>query len=123
MRPWTLSTSQQPQQQLQNMPDSNLSMFDDKVIYFIEVLMLLSIKHSVCNWNMILVYQVSPGGGFGPVSDGGYGVSYMLPSDHKIFFHVASKHSSPKTSSKRFLENIFQSMEELKNLFDLDETK
>lgn len=46
MRPWTLSTSQQPQQQLSNVPDSNYKLFDDKV---------------------------SPGGGFGPVSDSGYG--------------------------------------------------
>jgi len=31
MRPWTLSTSQQPQQQLTHVPDSNLPLFQDKV--------------------------------------------------------------------------------------------
>ncbi|ODN01838.1 Carnitine O-palmitoyltransferase 1, liver isoform [Orchesella cincta] len=91
MRPWTLSTSQQPQQQLSNVPDANLELFQDKV---------------------------SPGGGFGPVSDDGYGVSYMLPSDHKIFFHITSKHSSSHTSSKRFAENIRQGLQTLRELFE-----
>eukprot|EP00124_Ichthyophonus_hoferi_P000107 Ihof_evm27s3 gene=Ihof_evmTU27s3 len=38
----------------------------------------------------------SPGGGFGPVAEDGYGVSYMV-LDHNIFFHVSSKHSCPTT--------------------------
>ncbi|KAF4532019.1 hypothetical protein B566_EDAN011866, partial [Ephemera danica] len=73
--PWTLSTSQQPQQQIAEMPDVNHEIFMDKV---------------------------SPGGGFGPVSDEGYGVSYMLPSDHRLFLHVSSKKSSNLTDSARF---------------------
>lgn len=44
----------------------------------------------------------------------------MLPSDHKIFFHVTSKNSSPKTSSKRFLSHIFESLNDLRKLFDLE---
>jgi len=62
---------------------------------------------------------MGPGGGFGPVSDDGYGVSYMLPSDMKIFFHVTSKHSSSKTDSKRFVNHIFKSLDELKQLFNI----
>lgn len=91
MKPWTLSTSQQPQQQIANVPDANLAIFKDKV---------------------------SPGGGFGPVSDDGYGVSYMLPSDHKIFFHVTSKHSSEKTSSTRFAEHIRQGLKTLREVYE-----
>ncbi|XP_048749687.2 carnitine O-palmitoyltransferase 1, liver isoform-like isoform X2 [Ostrea edulis] len=65
--PWTLSTSQQPQQQIATSPDCNLPQY----------------KHALC-----------PGGGFGPVSDDGYGVSYMIPGDYKVFFHVSSKKSA-----------------------------
>ncbi|KAB7494109.1 Carnitine O-palmitoyltransferase 1, liver isoform [Armadillidium nasatum] len=91
-RPWTLSTSQQPQQQIQHeMPDINLDAFRK---------------------------MVSPGGGFGPVSDDGYGVSYMLPTEYNIFFHVSSKKSSSQTSSQRFVELIEKSMAEMKELFD-----
>ncbi|XP_076057083.1 carnitine O-palmitoyltransferase 1, liver isoform-like [Oratosquilla oratoria] len=91
-RPWTLSTSQQPQQQIQaNIPDINLEPF-----------------RKMC----------SPGGGFGPVSDDGYGVSYMLPNEYNIFFHVSSKRSSSKTDSVRFADLICQSMEEMRSLFD-----
>ncbi|XP_071444145.1 carnitine O-palmitoyltransferase 1, liver isoform-like [Hetaerina americana] len=90
-QPWTLSTSQQPHQQLIQIPDCNLEPFRDKV---------------------------SPGGGFGPVSDDGYGVSYMLPSDHSIFFHVSSKHSSNLTDSDRFVDKIFTSLNDLKTLFE-----
>ena len=70
------------------------------------------------SFHLIVSLQVSPGGGFGPVSDEGYGVSYMLPSDHKIFFHVASKHSCSKTSSTRFVNYIFESLEEMRELFE-----
>ncbi|KAL7641358.1 UNVERIFIED_CONTAM: hypothetical protein RMT77_008497 [Armadillidium vulgare] len=91
-RPWTLSTSQQPQQQIQHeMPDINLDAFRK---------------------------MVSPGGGFGPVSDDGYGVSYMLPTEYNIFFHVSSKKSSSQTSSQRFVELIEKSMAEMKELFE-----
>ncbi|MCL4124571.1 UNVERIFIED_CONTAM: hypothetical protein GTU68_064264 [Idotea baltica] len=90
-RPWTLSTSQQPQQQIQiDMPDINLDAFRK---------------------------MVSPGGGFGPVSDDGYGVSYMLPTEYNIFFHVTSKNSASNTSSKQFVDLINKSMTDMKDLF------
>lgn len=44
--------------------------------------------------------MVSMGGGFGPVSDDGYGVSYIMASDHTIFFHISSKRSCPHTVSR-----------------------
>ncbi|KFM61832.1 Carnitine O-palmitoyltransferase 1, liver isoform, partial [Stegodyphus mimosarum] len=90
-RPWTLSTSQTPHTQLTALPDANLHIFDDKL---------------------------GAGGGFGPVSDEGYGVSYLFPSDYRIFFHVSSKHCCPHTSSKKFLELLVESMNEMLALFE-----
>ena len=92
-RPWTLSTSQQPQQQVfnSNLPDINFAPF-----------------RKMC----------SPGGGFGPVSDDGYGVSYMLPTDYNIFFHVSSKRSCNTTDSRRFAKLIAKSLEDMRALFD-----
>jgi carnitine O-palmitoyltransferase 1 len=65
-----------------------------------------------------LFFQVCPGGGFGPVSDDGYGVSYMIPGDKKIFFHVSSKNKSAATSSKRFMDLLFQSLDDMRKLFE-----
>lgn len=92
-RPWTLSTSQTPHTQLTTTPDPNLKTFSNKL---------------------------GPGGGFGPVSDDGYGVSYVIPNDHKFFFHVSSKRSCPQTSSERFVQLIFDSLEEMRNLYSLE---
>lgn len=47
--------------------------------------------------------HVCTGGGFGPVSDGGYGVSYIIAGEDVIFFHVSSKISSPGTVSGSYL--------------------
>uniref|UniRef100_A0A2P2HZI7 Carnitine O-palmitoyltransferase 1, liver isoform-like n=1 Tax=Hirondellea gigas TaxID=1518452 RepID=A0A2P2HZI7_9CRUS len=92
-RPWTLSTSQQPQQQVMNsnLPDINFEPF-----------------RVMC----------SPGGGFAPVSDDGYGVSYMLPTDFNIFFHVSSKRSCPNTDSRRFVQHICRALEDMRLLFE-----
>ena len=72
--PWTLSTSQTPQKQTEGRwrPEK-----EDK-------------------------HTISPGGGFGPVADDGYGVSYMFPNDDVIFPHITSKHSASQTDSSRF---------------------
>ncbi|XP_071788190.1 carnitine O-palmitoyltransferase 1, liver isoform-like [Asterias amurensis] len=88
--PWTLSTSQTPQQQIAGNPTLNHPDHRDKA---------------------------SPGGGFAPVSDEGYGVCYMLPEDSRFFFHVSSKHSCPITDSKRFVSNIFKALADMKKLF------
>lgn len=90
MRPWTLSTSQTPHTQLDYSPDADLEVFTNKV---------------------------SPGGGFGPVSDEGYGVSYIFPNNSRVFLHVSSKKSCPNTDSSKFVKTIEESMGEMKALF------
>jgi carnitine O-palmitoyltransferase 1 len=60
---------------------------------------------------------VCPGGGFGPVSDQGYGVSYMVPGDSRIFFHISSKRSCKKTDSQTFARCLFDAMAEMRALF------
>ncbi|XP_057315865.1 carnitine O-palmitoyltransferase 1, liver isoform-like [Hydractinia symbiolongicarpus] len=87
--PWTLSTSQQPQQQMDRGFDLNIPEVQD---------------------------TLSPGGGFGPVSDTGYGVSYMIPDEELIYFHVSSKKSAKNTDSQRFVENIFWALSEMKRV-------
>lgn len=67
--PWRLSTSQTPHGQTGRM--------DLK-------------KHPNC---------ISAGGGFGPVADDGYGVSYIVAGEDLLFFHVSNKKSSSKTVS------------------------
>lgn len=89
--PWTLSTSQAPQQQLASSPNCDSPKYRDKV---------------------------SPGGGFGPVSDDGYGVAYMIPGDLKLFFHVSSKKSSKQTDSTLFMNQLFETLGEMKALFE-----
>uniref|UniRef100_A0A8K9WMB0 carnitine O-palmitoyltransferase n=1 Tax=Oncorhynchus mykiss TaxID=8022 RepID=A0A8K9WMB0_ONCMY len=81
--PWRLSTSQTPLQQVE--------LFD-------------LARHPE---------YVSSGGGFGPVADDGYGVSYIILGENLINFHISSKHSSPETVSwlihTAYLECYFQS--------------
>ncbi|XP_078534067.1 carnitine O-palmitoyltransferase 1, muscle isoform isoform X1 [Lissotriton helveticus] len=91
--PWRLSTSQTPQLQLK--------MFD--ITKFPD--------------------HVSAGGGFGPVADDGYGVSYNIVGENLITFHISSKFSSPETDSFRFGNNIHQAMLDLAQLFDVPLTK
>ncbi|CAJ1057385.1 carnitine O-palmitoyltransferase 1%2C liver isoform isoform X1 [Xyrichtys novacula] len=88
--PWRLSTSQTPLQQLE--------LFD-------------LVKHPE---------YVSSGGGFGPVADDGYGVSYIIVGENLINFHISSKHSSPETDSHRFGANIRQAMLDILDLFQLN---
>lgn len=67
--PWRLSTSQTPHGQTNKM--------DLK-------------KYPNC---------ISAGGGFGPVADDGYGVSYIIAGEDLLFFHISSKRSCPQTVS------------------------
>lgn len=89
--PWTLSTSQTPHTQQTNVPDPNYEGFNDKL----------------CS-----------GGGFMAAAEHGYGVSYLFPNDHRIFFHISSRHSSPHTDTSRFGKLLFESMEEIRSLYD-----
>ncbi|KAM7178447.1 carnitine O-palmitoyltransferase 1, muscle isoform 1-T9 [Macrochelys suwanniensis] len=91
--PWRLSTSQTPQQQIK--------MFDMEK-------------------NQDLV---SSGGGFGPVADDGYGVSYIIAGENLITFHISSKFSSPETDSRRFGRNIRQAMLDIAGLFNVPANK
>merc|ERR1739838_638513 len=84
--PWRLSTSQTPHQQCFVL-DLN--------------------KHPQC---------VSGGGGFGPVADDGYGVSYIICHEDLIMFHVSSKRSSPETDSDRFAKNIEKAMLDMRDV-------
>ncbi|GCB63304.1 hypothetical protein scyTo_0007374 [Scyliorhinus torazame] len=70
--PWCLSTSQTPIQQIE--------LFD-------------LVNHPE---------YISIGGGFGPVADDGYGVSYIIVGENLINFHVSCKVSSPLTDAHRF---------------------
>lgn len=86
--PWRLSTSQTPASQ------TNLLDFKKDPIY------------------------ISPGGGFGPVADDGYGVSYIVYED-VIFFHISSKKKSANTDSHRFGRVIKQAMQDLRDIFNV----
>lgn len=70
--PWRLSTSQTPHGQTTKMDLS---------------------KHPNC---------ISAGGGFGPVADDGYGVSYIIAGEDLIFFHISAKQSCEQTVSHSF---------------------
>ncbi|XP_036114083.1 carnitine O-palmitoyltransferase 1, liver isoform isoform X2 [Molossus molossus] len=85
--PWRLSTSQTPQQQVE----------------------LFDLERNP--------EYVSSGGGFGPVADDGYGVSYILVGENLINFHVSSKFSSPETDSHRFGKHLRQAMTDIITLF------
>jgi len=89
--PWTMSTSQQPQQQISWAPVCSEERFKN---------------------------QISPGGGFGPVAQDGYGVSYMVPGDHRIFFHVSSLRSTQSTDSNKFVETLRETLADMKKLYN-----
>uniref|UniRef100_A0A7N8XVE6 carnitine O-palmitoyltransferase n=1 Tax=Mastacembelus armatus TaxID=205130 RepID=A0A7N8XVE6_9TELE len=79
--PWRLSTSQTPPQQLE--------LFD-------------IVNHPE---------YISCGGGFGPVADDGYGVSYCILGENMINFHISCKHSCPDTFGaqiKKALHDLIQ---------------
>lgn len=59
----------------------------------------------------------SPGGGFGPVSFDGYGVSYIIAGEDNIWFHVSSRNSSTNTDSHRFRGRIRQALLDMKDLY------
>ncbi|XP_043286172.1 carnitine O-palmitoyltransferase 1, liver isoform isoform X2 [Venturia canescens] len=60
---------------------------------------------------------ISAGGGFGPVADDGYGVSYIIAGEDLIFFHISSKRSCDNTSASRFALRIEEALADMKSLF------
>ncbi|XP_067875728.1 carnitine O-palmitoyltransferase 1, liver isoform-like isoform X2 [Heterodontus francisci] len=91
--PWCLSTSQTPIQQIE--------LFD-------------LVNHPE---------YISIGGGFGPVADDGYGVSYIIVGDNLINFHISCKVSSPLTDAHRFGRLLTKAMTDILALFNLDTKK
>ncbi|CAG9856114.1 unnamed protein product [Phyllotreta striolata] len=85
--PWRLSTSQTPHGQTTRL--------DLK-------------KHPKC---------ISAGGGFGPVADDGYGVSYIIAGEDLLFFHISHKKSCPTTNCHRFAKKIEQALADMKQTF------
>ncbi|ENN80944.1 hypothetical protein YQE_02649, partial [Dendroctonus ponderosae] len=85
--PWRLSTSQTPHGQTKRM--------DLK-------------KHPKC---------ISAGGGFGPVADDGYGVSYIIAGEDLLFFHISNKKSCPTTDCHRFARKIEQALTDMQELY------
>ncbi|RUS90982.1 hypothetical protein EGW08_001286 [Elysia chlorotica] len=92
--PWTLSTSQQPQQQISWSPGCGNPEYHNKLC---------------------------PGGGFGPVASDGYGVSYMVPGDLRIFFHVSSRRSASGTNSQLFMDTLKTSMAKMRALYNMEQ--
>ena len=91
--PWRLSTSQQPQIQ------TNLRERLDP---------------------RIAENFASPGGGFGPVDDLGYGVSYMIVGEDRFYFHIsASRAHAPETDPARFAQRIHTALAEMGKLLGL----
>ncbi|XP_063156976.1 palmitoyl thioesterase CPT1C isoform X1 [Candoia aspera] len=88
--PWRLSTSQTPIQQIE--------LFDLQ-------------NHPD---------YVSCGGGFGPVDDNGYGVSYIIVGEDLINFHVSCKFSGQGTDAHRFGFNIRKAMNDILVLFQVN---
>ncbi|XP_062330180.1 carnitine O-palmitoyltransferase 1, liver isoform-like isoform X2 [Osmerus eperlanus] len=89
--PWRLSTSQTPVQQVE--------LFD-------------MVNHPE---------YISCGGGFGPVADDGYGVSYIIVGESMINFHISCKHSCPQTDSHKFGAQIKQALMDLLQLLSPDQ--
>lgn len=88
--PWRLSTSQTPVQQMELFDLKNNPEF------------------------------ISLGGGFGPVADDGYGVSYIIVGEEMINFHVSSKHSYSETDSHRFGRQITKAMLDIMTVLSAD---
>lgn len=106
--PWRLSTSQTPHGQT---PKMDLK------------------KHPNC---------ISAGGGFGPVADDGYGVSYIIAGENLIFFHISAKTTCQQTvriqkyilirlitnenvylqDVHRFSQNISQALADIRTMFE-----
>lgn len=61
---------------------------------------------------------ISAGGGFGPVADDGYGVSYIIAGEDIVFFHVSAKKSCPTTDAERFSQRIGTALQDIKEMFE-----
>lgn len=55
------------------------------------------------------------GGGFGPVAENGYGISYIICGENLISFHVSCKKSCAETNAEKFAGLIKESMAEMRS--------
>lgn len=62
-------------------------------------------------------HLISAGGGFGPVADDGYGVSYIIAGEDIVFFHISNKKSSKETDCHRFAVKIEEALADMRKLF------
>lgn len=86
---------------------------------------VLSTSQTAVNQTMRLKIEKFPnraciGGGFGPVAEHGYGISYIICGDNLISFHISSKKSCAVTNSERFAKLVEASMSEMRG-YMLDE--
>jgi carnitine O-palmitoyltransferase 1 len=65
----------------------------------------------------VQVKYLTPSGGFGPVSDDGYGVCYNL-HDNGIFFHVSSRIAPGNTDATRLAGRIEQAMLDMRAVME-----
>jgi hypothetical protein len=105
--PWRLSTSQLPQRQTDRWRSEEF------------------LKKEITDPRNLL----SPSGGFGPVDDKGYGVSYMVAGENDFFFHVSSKRHATVTEkpggeritdSRRFTNFIHQAMKDIMKVCEVE---
>jgi carnitine O-palmitoyltransferase 1 len=61
---------------------------------------------------------VSAGGGFGPVSDEGYGVSYIVGGEDMLSFHISAKKNVTKTSAEKFRDTLIETLRQLKSVVE-----
>ncbi|ULU08278.1 hypothetical protein L3Y34_019436 [Caenorhabditis briggsae] len=66
--------------------------------------------------NDVRLRLITAGGGFGPVADRGYGVSYIVAGENTLSFHISSKRSADNTSSREFREELKRSLSDMKKL-------
>ena len=81
---------------------------------------VLSTSQTAVNQTMRLNLEKNPnmtcaGGGFGPIDENGYGVSYIICGEQLISFHVSCRNSCKHTSSTEFVNLINESMWQLRS--------
>lgn len=57
-----------------------------------------------------LLFLMQNSGGFGPVADDGYGVSYIIAGEDLLFFHISSKASCSTTVGSCFCWEFIQTI-------------
>lgn len=90
--PWRLSTSQTPHGQTNKM---DLKKYPNCISAGGKCQKQMCCYKSLIASIDIHAYDFT--GGFGPVADDGYGVSYIVAGEDLLFFHISSKRICPLT--------------------------